>query len=314
MPRAFLSYAREDRRWVPLVKRLLDFHRIVTWLDTDSIQPGSDYRDALEEGIRSTDLLLVVVARGAARSKWVPREISSFRAVRPGSPIVPLVFDEVPLDEIFDGLSGYQSVSFLEDLDAGFLKLFSYLSVPYLEQDDRRASTADRRDGERRDGDRRRATTEQRLRLGLWKELQSKTGIGEYDEFGSVTPQTSVAGGSSSILSFRDFESSGYGKGTEVDIASAILRYSRALTGSDSEVSRYNFRDKESGDLIELDNDMLREIFHRVYRQQESIGGRTANIYVVEQVAFALIAWFDIEPKNRRTEDRRSGSDRRLEQ
>lgn len=311
MPQAFLSYSRDDRRWVSLVKHLLDFHHVAVWLDRDRIRPGCDYRQALASAIEAADMLLVVAGAGAPGSSWVEREISSFQAVYPQRPIVPLVFDDVELDDIFDGLGAYQAISFLDDLDVGFVELFKYLGVDFLAQQDRRTGKEDRRGGDRRVGDRRRADVRQRLRRGLWKEFQRRMEAGEYEEFGLVAGSSS--GNAIAIPGQRDRPAANFRPVEEVNTADAILRYARILAEPDSEISHYLFRDRGSGEPVELAYDDLYDLIHRAYRHQEETGGRTANVYVVERVALLLNSRFDVAARNRRSSDRRVAGDRRTD-
>ena len=99
------------------------------------------------------------------------------------------MFEDVALDDVFDGLGAYHSISFTDDLDAGFAQLLErvlgvpylavpYLAVAYLAVPERRGSGSDRRV----------ATVEQRLRIGMWKQFADTTGRGEYEEFGNDDP------------------------------------------------------------------------------------------------------------------------------
>jgi hypothetical protein len=312
MTQAFLSYSREDGRWAPLVKKLLEFHHVGTWLDTEDIAPGSDFKDALRVAIEATDILLVLAGSGSPRSKWITREIATFKAVKPAAPIIPLIFDDVDLSEVFADLESYQSISFLKDVSDGFEKLFKYLGVDFLEKQERRAADHDRRaDNDRRATDRRLTKIDQRLRVGLWKEFHAKTGAGEYDEFGAMQSEDAPTRASARMefgarRSF-DFRSTG-----TADITGAIVRYARILAEDGSELSRYRILEKGTEVPVGMTFDLLHEIVHRVYRHQEAIGGRTANIYIVESVAFCLLEWFDISTDDRRSTDRRDAAkDRR---
>jgi TIR domain len=282
---AFLSYAHEDRRYLRLTIRLLEFHRISVWHDSTGIVPGSRYRDELDRAIGAAGRLLVMVTAAAVRSRWVAREIAQFRGRRPDAAVLPLMFDDVAPDELFEGLGELQPIRFFDDLDTGYAALLGAFGRPYLELVERR-SVPDRRTGERRGADRRLMSTEARLRIGMWKNYAAATGRGEYDRFGDPDAE----GGR----------------------LSAIGRLAGIFAATGSELTRYRFLDPAGGTEVTFDFEDLRALAHAACRQLEH-DGPLRNVYVIERIAENLTSRYDVRQRDRRAGDRRAGGDRRAD-
>lgn len=307
---AFLSYSRRNTRYISLVKRMLEFHRISTWVDTNDIRAGANYKVELDRAINSAECLLVLITEDVARSQWVAREITSFRAARPDARIIPLLFADVDPELLFEGLGDYQAISFVEDLDAGFAALIGELGRPYLPLVDHRTGK-DRRDVDRREGDRRQARLEQRLRMGMWKNFAAVTALSEFEEFGASGPPS--AGDHKTALP-RTSALYEFGRPSPASRASdrttSIARLAEVFAAPNSELSRYIFRDPRDGREVVLDSDYLRVLVYGVCRHLETFG-QLLNVYVVERLAETLLSTFEVEPRDRRKGDRRAQADRR---
>jgi TIR domain-containing protein len=294
---AFLSYAHEDRKYLGLTIRLLEFHRITVWHDTTGIVPGSRYRDELDKAITAAGRLLVMVTAAALRSRWVAREIAQFHGRRPDAAVLPLLFEDVPADELFTGLADLAPIRFHDDLDAGYAALMAAFDRPYLPLVERR-SIAERRVGERRGADRRVMSTEARLRIGMWKNYAAATGHGEYDEFGGPDPRAGALPhqrGDDTVVGGR---------------LTAINRLAAVFAADGSELSRYRFLDRADGSEVRFGFEDLRTLAHTACREVER-NGQLRNVYVVEHIAERLSHHYDVHQRDRRVGDRRTGTDRR---
>ena len=133
----------------------------------------------------------------------------------------------------------------------------------------------------------------QRLRTGMWKQYAVSTGHGEYAEFGAEEAGVPVPRPD---------------RGR--DRTTAILRLADMFAAEGSELSRYTFSDPTTGAPVAIDRDLLAELARRALGELEA-RGRADNIYVVEEVAHALLRRFRVAVKDRRHTDRRAGADRR---
>jgi TIR domain len=70
----FLSYNSVDRPWVTQLKAALQAKGLGVWLDDDQIRPGDIFGKALEEGIRSSNTVALIVSPEALASAWVEEE------------------------------------------------------------------------------------------------------------------------------------------------------------------------------------------------------------------------------------------------
>jgi hypothetical protein len=283
MIEAFVCSAREDGRYLALTVRMLEFHRIAVWPDTAALRTGD--RPAPAAG--TADRMLLLVTAAALGSAAVAREVADYRAGRPDAPVVPLLFDDVE-PEGLTGPGGPAPIRFFDDLDAGYAELLRSFDRAYLPLSERRAER-DRRASDRRRGDQRRAPTTARLRVGLWKNYAAATGFGEYDEFGS--PDTAEPGSGR---------------------LPAINRLATVFAADDAELSRYHLIDRGTGQEVRLDFAAVRELAREACADLGA-EGPLRTIYVVEQLAELVADRFEVHQRDRRTGERRSGSDRRID-
>ncbi len=89
MPRVFISYSRDD---LPFVSRLAQDLRAcgaALWLDQEEISAGEDWTDAVWEGLKACDLLLLVISPASMDSREVASEWKYYLNNR--KPILPLL-------------------------------------------------------------------------------------------------------------------------------------------------------------------------------------------------------------------------------
>ncbi len=89
MPRVFISYSRDD---LPFVSRLAQDLRacgVDFWLDQENISAGEDWTDAVWEGLKSCDLMLLVISPASMASREVASEWKYY--LNNGKPVLPLL-------------------------------------------------------------------------------------------------------------------------------------------------------------------------------------------------------------------------------
>lgn len=161
----FISHARQDRRFVPLVAKLLEAHNHEPWFAEAKLRGGEPFAERIDEELAGSDVLVVVASAHAKSSKWVTAEIAKFLTANPEAPVIPLRLEPVELGEISPDLVRFQPIDFTECLLSGFRDTLGALGNDFLSKKElaNRRSGDDRRSGE----DRRRATAAQRLSMGL---------------------------------------------------------------------------------------------------------------------------------------------------
>ncbi|HEY7223713.1 MAG TPA: toll/interleukin-1 receptor domain-containing protein [Micromonosporaceae bacterium] len=90
----FLSYAREDLRYVRQLHEFLVAEGIDVWFDKD-LEPGERWTSTIEANIDKCAVMVVVWSAAAAKSQWVTGEY--LRAQQAGRPILPLQLDDTLL-------------------------------------------------------------------------------------------------------------------------------------------------------------------------------------------------------------------------
>lgn len=282
MPTAFLSHTSKDGYFSTLLTDLLLFRDVDVWAAPNRLRPGDEFEREILGALARADALLVVVSKHAAGSSWVATEVSRFLAVKPGSPVLPLLLDGTAPELVAPGLGRRHSLDFQSCMRTAFVDLLAHFDREFLSRRQFQRTTpraAQRRSGaDRRVQDERRASsTQQRLRRGCWIAYSRETS---------------------------------YGKFEDVPLRIKELRQVEATLLT--EVERYCFFD---GDDREIEPG--RALSESVYAeweeaQERSTGSRFLSgtfkpIYLIEGIAERLSSAYRVEQR-----DRRSGEDRRI--
>ena len=74
-PRVFISHASTDKAFAESIANALRGKAMRPWIDKEKVLVGDDVLEKLGEGLRTMDVLLVVVSQKALTSGWVEREL-----------------------------------------------------------------------------------------------------------------------------------------------------------------------------------------------------------------------------------------------
>lgn len=88
----FISYSADDFPIVDRVKRLLESEDVKVFVAEYSVEPGQPLADSIKEGIRQSDLFVLLWSRHSEASDWVPQEIGIAKDA--DKPIIPVVLEE----------------------------------------------------------------------------------------------------------------------------------------------------------------------------------------------------------------------------
>ena len=91
--KVFLSYSYEDMPWVEQFAHALEKEGVDVWFDTHEIALGENIRDRLQEGLRSSNILIVILSSNSAKSPWIFFELGA--AVADNKRIIPVVIDDI---------------------------------------------------------------------------------------------------------------------------------------------------------------------------------------------------------------------------
>jgi hypothetical protein len=88
-PKVFISYSYDDRDWVRAFADALRKQEVEVWLDLWEIKLGESLRDALEAGLRQSDVIIAVVSRSNVRNPNVFFELGV--ALGMGKRLIPVI-------------------------------------------------------------------------------------------------------------------------------------------------------------------------------------------------------------------------------
>lgn len=91
----FLSYCRNDGDFAELLKLRLEKEGIQTWIDNDGLDPGVDWRQDIDDAIRSSVTLVAIMSPEAKESEYVTYEWAFAWGV--GIHIIPIMLKQTPL-------------------------------------------------------------------------------------------------------------------------------------------------------------------------------------------------------------------------
>jgi Tol biopolymer transport system component len=95
MTQVFISYARKDFSFVVRLANDLKNAGFEVWYDVSGISGGSRWMDKIEEAIRNSDFLVVVLSPESVVSEWVDREFLFANKLR--RKIIPLYYRDCDL-------------------------------------------------------------------------------------------------------------------------------------------------------------------------------------------------------------------------
>ncbi len=92
---AFISHAREDSPIADGLRALLEERGIPCWIAPRNIVPGTEWAQAIIDGIDQSATLVLLISRASNDSPQVPREVA--QALRRERPVFPILLEKVLL-------------------------------------------------------------------------------------------------------------------------------------------------------------------------------------------------------------------------
>ncbi|PZR29150.1 MAG: hypothetical protein DI535_03810 [Citrobacter freundii] len=110
--KVFVSYSYQDLGFISWLKTNLKDLDIEFWNDTNEVFKEENIKEKINQGIRLSDAIILVLSATSLNSNWVKYEMSSallLNAVKMGIKIIPITIDNstIPAD-----LAGYQYIDF----------------------------------------------------------------------------------------------------------------------------------------------------------------------------------------------------------
>jgi HEAT repeat protein len=95
MTQIFISYAREDKEFIEDLKSRLGQNSYDTWIDSESIRLGKDWRREIDNGIQDSDVVIVVMTPEAKESEYVTYEWAY--ALGAKKDVITILLERTPL-------------------------------------------------------------------------------------------------------------------------------------------------------------------------------------------------------------------------
>lgn len=125
----FISYdTASDFEFAHRLAKELTANEQSVWIAPDSIDPGESFPSAIERGLDSASVFLLILTPSALGSSWVKAELDAAIDLekRGQLRIIPLIMKETTLPPL---LSSYQSMQIKEDFEGFFQTLLNALGI-----------------------------------------------------------------------------------------------------------------------------------------------------------------------------------------
>jgi HEAT repeat protein len=123
MTHVFISYHHEDRQLAQVLHNNLEEAGISAWMDPE-IRAGEIWRGEIDEAIRKSSTLLVIISAAAVKSLYVNYEWAF--ALGAGIKVIPLLRG-IRAEEMHPRLAGFQALDFTDPLARPWNELFAAL-------------------------------------------------------------------------------------------------------------------------------------------------------------------------------------------
>lgn len=103
----FISYAKEDSEFALSLNSRLMNKAIFTWIDTDKILPGINWKSAIDDAIASSHFVIILLSKNSyTKTGYFQREIKyaiDQQVLRPNGElyIIPLILDDLDIPREF---------------------------------------------------------------------------------------------------------------------------------------------------------------------------------------------------------------------
>jgi TIR domain len=307
MTSVFISHSSEDNYFVDFLIELLKFHRLDVWADRSNLEAGGTFTADIEQALAVCENMVVVISQRSAKSSWITREVSHFRALDGSRPIIPLLLDgKADPDKIYEGLGLVTHLRCDQSLLGSLRELLRLLGRSLFPPVENR-KTPDRRSSGRRgqSADRRTSSTERRLRVGLDKFVEG-AGVNLLEPMTRWREVSSLArllaSGDSPLRSF-DYTDRGTG-------ANIILGFDMIQTMALSSWRSKSERERSAADVLEEWGISIAG----TARADETDHDMTGAAYVIDDIVDDLVSRYIVTAQDRRSRERRSWTARRKDE
>lgn len=133
MGKIFISYSYDDKSFVAWLVERLARENISVWYDINEINVGDSLNKKIQEGIKSSSFIIIVLSKSGVKSKWVNYEFNTalvYSAQKQGVRILPVLIDDTVIPP---NLSSIRYADFTKNKDLALQEL-----IKTIRQEDKR--------------------------------------------------------------------------------------------------------------------------------------------------------------------------------
>jgi len=123
MQKIFISYSYDDKSFVDWLVEKLTKENLSIWYDKNEIDVGDIIAKKIDEGIKSSSFIIIILSEYGLKSKWVNSELNNaliYSAQKHGVKIFPIIIDDISIPF---NLSSLKCADFTKNKDLELQKL-----------------------------------------------------------------------------------------------------------------------------------------------------------------------------------------------
>jgi hypothetical protein len=113
----FISYSLKDRPWVSKFVAALRSAGVRSWFDVADIKPHETWQKVIQDALRSSSTLIVILSHNSVQSPWILFELGA--AVAGGKRIIPILTEDIDLRRIPLPLTSFEILKIASPKKAG---------------------------------------------------------------------------------------------------------------------------------------------------------------------------------------------------
>jgi hypothetical protein len=102
----FISYSSPDRDWARTFAAALRSEGVNAWFDQTQLEPGERWQERIQEALRESRTLLLILSKSTVRGPWMFFELGA--AVAGKKRVIPVIAGDVDVAEVPVPVRQYQ--------------------------------------------------------------------------------------------------------------------------------------------------------------------------------------------------------------
>lgn len=132
MPKVFISYSSRDKQFTLKLAQNLKDAGIPVWYDSWEIKVGDSIIEKIEQGIKGSDYLIIILSKASTTSKWVQEELSAAKTIeigRRGVFILPVLIENCDIPPL---IASKRYADFRDNYEKGLNELLDVFGRTHI--------------------------------------------------------------------------------------------------------------------------------------------------------------------------------------